>query len=330
MTRSLASISLDLDNKWSYLRVHGDSSWEEYATYLPQFTARFLKFCDARQLKTTVFVVGKDATVDANREHIANLAGEHHEIGNHSFRHEPWLHRYSDDELHHELSQAENAIEAVTGVKPKVFRGPGYSISPKLIEELCDRDYLLDASTFPTFIGPLARMYYFFHSSMTNAERKTRERLFGTFRDGMRPLKPYTWTDGSRRLLEIPVTTIPFIRTPFHFSYLIYLARFSLPVATAYLRSALIACARTGTAPSMLLHPLDFLGASDVDGLDFFPGMDVNWSTKRDWVTRFLDILQNRFDVLPMSEYASRLDLDALPSRSLDVGATSPPLGRES
>ncbi len=32
-------------------------------------------------------------------------------------------------------------------------------------------------------------------------------------------------------------------------------------------------CRLRGVEPSVLLHPLDFLGANDIDSLAFFPGM---------------------------------------------------------
>ena len=30
----LASISLDLDDQWSYMKVHGDEGWETFPSYL--------------------------------------------------------------------------------------------------------------------------------------------------------------------------------------------------------------------------------------------------------------------------------------------------------
>ena len=29
-----ASISLDLDNLWSYMKIHGDAGWDDYPSYL--------------------------------------------------------------------------------------------------------------------------------------------------------------------------------------------------------------------------------------------------------------------------------------------------------
>ena len=33
--KPLASLSLDLDNQWSYMKTHGDAGWEALPTYLP-------------------------------------------------------------------------------------------------------------------------------------------------------------------------------------------------------------------------------------------------------------------------------------------------------
>ena len=38
--RPLASISLDLDDLWSYLKTHGDQSWPERPSYLDRFVPR--------------------------------------------------------------------------------------------------------------------------------------------------------------------------------------------------------------------------------------------------------------------------------------------------
>ena len=42
---------------------------------------------------------------------IASIGEAGHEIGNHSFNHDPWLHLYSKEELIEELEKTEEAIE---------------------------------------------------------------------------------------------------------------------------------------------------------------------------------------------------------------------------
>ncbi|RIK85383.1 MAG: polysaccharide deacetylase [Planctomycetota bacterium] len=297
MTKRLASLSLDLDNKWSYMKTHGDAGWESFPSYLDVVVPRVLELLDARGLKITFFVVGQDAALDKNREALSAIAEAGHEIGNHSFRHEPWLHLYGRKELAEELSRAEEAIERVVGVKPVGFRGPGYSFSPPLLEELARRGYEYDASTLPTFLGPVARAYYFFRSELKQTERQQRKRLFGKLSDGFRPLRLYVWPDLCRDLVEVPVTTMPLLKLPFHMSYLLYLAQYSERLAMSYFQAALSLCRMTGVEPSLLLHPLDFLGGDDDGDLAFFPAMQLPSARK----LRFVEAALERFARLPRS-----------------------------
>ena len=128
--KPIASLSLDLDNKWSYMKTHGDAGWESFPTYLDVVVPRALDFLKERNLNITFFIVGQDAALEKNREAIASISAAGHEIGNHSFNHEPWLHLYSKDELVAEFEKTESALMDVTGKRPTGFRGPGYSLSP--------------------------------------------------------------------------------------------------------------------------------------------------------------------------------------------------------
>src|SRR5262245_13081905 len=207
-TKPLLSVSLDADNLWSYMKTHGDAGWEAYPTYLPLLAEKALARLAAHSLKITFFIVGQDAALTHNRAALAAIAAAGHDVGNHSFRHEPWLHEYSPDETFEEIRSAEEAIAAATGVRPKGFRGPGFSLTGDVLQVLADRGYAYDASTFPTFLGPIARLYYFRQTRhLPPEERRRRSQLFGSLKDGLRPLHPYFWTVGGRELLEIPVTT---------------------------------------------------------------------------------------------------------------------------
>ncbi|MBK8151024.1 MAG: polysaccharide deacetylase family protein [Acidobacteria bacterium] len=301
----IASLSLDLDNKWSYMKTHGDAGWESFPSYLDVCVPRVLEFLKQRDLKITFFIVGQDAALDKNREALAQISESGHEIGNHSFRHEPWLHLYSKQELIEEFEKTESALEAVAGVRPVGFRGPGYSLSPTVLEVLAERGYEYDCSTLPTYIAPLARAYYFFRSpEMSDEEREKRKKLFGKFSDGFQSLKPYRWKIGERSITEIPVTTLPLFKTPVHASYLIYLSTFSKFAARAYWRTALAMCKATGTEPSLLLHPLDFLSGEDAPELKFFPAMDLAIEKKLEFVSEMLESYTNSFSVTTMREHA--------------------------
>jgi hypothetical protein len=305
--KPLASLSLDLDNQWSYMKTHGDQGWAKFPSYLDVLVPRVLELLEKHSLRITFFVVGQDAALASNRAALKKIADTGHEIGNHSFHHEPWLNRYTPDEIEAELEAAESAIRAATGVQPCGFRGPGYSFSSTLLHALARRGYRYDASTFPTFIGPLARAYYFFSARLSAEEREDRRNLFGGLRDGFRPLNPYWWEVKGAPLLEIPVSTTPLLRTPFHLSYMLYLAGWSPSVAIAYFRTALQLCRLTGVQPSLLLHPLDFIGGDDVSALDFFPAMQLSGHAKVALADRALGLYREMFDVVPLRDHAERL-----------------------
>jgi len=292
--KPLASLSLDLDNQWSYMKTHGDRGWESFPTYLPLVIPRVLDFLAARDLTISFFVVGQDAALEPNRAPLRSLADAGHEIGNHSFHHQPWLHLYSEAEIEAELAHAEEVIEAATGRRPIGFRGPGFSLSAATLRVLARRGYRYDASTFPTFLGPLARAYYFMTARMSPEERRKRAALFGTLREGLRPNHPYRWAFDEGEMIEIPVTTLPLLRAPIHVSYLLYLSLFSRRLALWYFKLALQSCVLTGTQPSLLLHPLDFLGGDDTADLGFFPAMQVPGAVKVDFVCQVLDVQHAR------------------------------------
>lgn len=308
MSKPLASISLDVDNLWSYLKIHGDERWSSRPSYLDSFIPYMLDVLERLRLKITFFVVGVDAAQPGNGSALKSLVEAGHEIGNHSFEHEPWLHLYTPEQLEREIRLADEAIEAACGQKPVGFRGPGFSWCPELLDVLEERGHGFDASTLPTYIGPLARTYYFWTSKLPPEERERRKELFGKFSDGLRPVKPYYWElSNGRRLLEIPVTTTPVVKTPFHFSYLVYLARFSEALMAAYLRTAVTACRLTGTEPSFLLHPLDVIGGDQAPDLAFFPGMDVPSARKTALLEKVLKVLGDSFELVPMGVHAERI-----------------------
>jgi hypothetical protein len=302
--KPLGTVSLDLDNQWAYMRVHGDPGWEQFPSYLPRVLPRILHLLDEQQLTITFFVVGQDAALDAHREPIAAIAAAGHEIGNHSFDHLPWMHLHTEAEIERELAHAEEQIESATQRKPIGFRGPGFSLSAALLRVLGRRGYLYDATTFPTCIGPLARAFYFAQATFDTQQAEKLQGLYGGLRDGLRPLRPYRWQLEQGALVELPVTTFPLLRTPIHLSYLLYLAQYSRALALAYFRAALGVCRLAGTPVSLLLHPTDFLGGDEVPELAFFPGMRLRSQAKTAFVRAVLELMRASFEILPLADYA--------------------------
>jgi len=309
--KPLASLSLDLDNQWSYMKTHADPGWETFPSYLDLVVPRILSFLKERNLVITFFIVGQDAALGKNQAALKSLAEAGHEIGHHSFNHEPWLHLYSAEQVEAEIVRAEDAIINVTGQQPVGFRGPGFSVSQTVIDVLLQHGYQYDASTLPTYIGPLARLYYFMTARLNKEEKNQRNNLFGSIKDGFQPVGAYLWPkrggSSDRQMVEIPVTTIPVFKIPFHVSYIIYLGSFSPVLALLYFRFALGMCRLTRTQPSLLLHPLDFLGRDDIKELAFFPAMNLTKDEKLKLVSEVLCLYADNFRIVNMQEHARQV-----------------------
>jgi hypothetical protein len=319
MSPATASVSLDLDNQWAYLKTQGLEGWQTFPSYLDQVTPRILNLLEELKLPITFFIVGQDAALEKNHAALQSIAAAGHEIANHSFLHEPWLHLYSEAELLADFEQTEAALLLATGQHPVGFRGPGFSTSPAVRALLKQRGYTYDASLFPTVIGPLARSWFFLTSKLPKEEKAKRSQLYGSLKDSFSSLQPYEIEPG---LMEVPVTTAPFFRTPIHLSYLLFLSSFSEPLARLYWGLVIRLCRLTGVAPSLLLHPTDFLDADDVPAMAFFPAMRLPAERKIRLVRHTLTCLQKHWQVGPLIQQVTA----AAAPRKAPPTATQAPL----
>jgi peptidoglycan/xylan/chitin deacetylase (PgdA/CDA1 family) len=169
--KPIASLSFDLDDKWSYIKTHGDPGWESFPTYLDLLVPRVLDFLKARNLIITFFIVGQDAALKKNYEFLRSITASGHEIGNHSFKHDPWLHLYSEKEIETEIASAEEHIERASGQRPVGFRGPGYSLTHAVLHVIARRGYRYDATTFPSLLAPIVRAYYYTTAKYSQEQR---------------------------------------------------------------------------------------------------------------------------------------------------------------
>ena len=308
--KPIASISLDLDNQWTYMKIHGDEGWDQYPSYFNIFVPHVLDVLDELNLKITFFIVGKDTESEDNNKYLRMITERGHEVGNHSYHHESWLQTYSYEKIEKEIREAEEVIEKVTGQRTTGFRGPGFSWSKDLLKVLESRGYKFDASTLPTYLGPLARMYYFKKSDLSKEEKKARKELFGKFSEGFRKLKSYKWNLGEgKSITEIPVTTMPVFKLPFHLSYLIYLGNISMPLMKFYLNTAVRMCKVTNTPISFLLHPLDLIGGDQITQLAFFPGMNVSSSKKVEVFKNVIMSLSKNYDMVNMTKHLEEIEM---------------------
>jgi hypothetical protein len=116
---------------------------------------------------------------------------------------------------------------------------------------------------------------------------------------------------------------MPLVKVPIHLSYLLYLGQYSRRLATAYFRSAMALCDRTGVEPSLLLHPLDFLGGDDDGDLAFFPAMRSPAAEKLRLAGEVLDIFRDGRNVVTMREHARKYRA-ASPVGAREQGSDAP------
>lgn len=317
--KPIASISLDLDNKWAYMKAQGNPRWQDWPTYLPMIVPRILDVLRDRDLKITFFVVGQDAEHEVNLEPLRMIANAGHEIANHSYNHEPWLHLYGPKQLAEEFDKTETAIFNATGQLPVGFRGPGFSLSDEVLRTLMRRGYLYDGTSFPTFLGPVARAYYFWSSGLSKDQKNDRKELFGRFTDGLKSLTPYSFGWRGKTIVELPVTTMPIFRLPIHGSYIQFLGQYSSFLAKAYFRFALGLCKLWKVKPHFLLHPLDFMGVEDDQDMAFFPTMGEPSAEKVKLISECIDILNRDYKVVTTKEHVMRAKVNELPASSISV-----------
>lgn len=302
------NLSLDLDNKWSYLKTANKPTWKEFPSYLPTATQHILQVLGQTETYATIFVVGQDLLNSDDVKAVRALAHAGHDLGNHSFHHEPWLHLYDRQQIAYELDKTDELFQQIGGRHSLGFRGPGYSDSALVHQMLGERGYRYCASQLSSCLGPIARTYYFLKTGLKRQQRQGREKLFGSFTDMLGANRPYRLQVGDPPLWMMPVTVMPLLRTPFHFSYLHYAAEKSALIARCYLRTSLMLCRWNRIEPSMLMHPLDFIGGDEEPELAFFPGMKHSGATKRRRLQGYLADIGRKFSLQTQGEAAARLD----------------------
>ena len=111
--RDLPIYNVQRDDK--VIAISFDAAWgDEQTQPLMDILAEY-------QVKTTFFVVGE--WVDKYPEQVKALADAGHEVMNHSNKH-PHMTKLSREEMTAELNGCNDKIEAITGVRPILFRAP--------------------------------------------------------------------------------------------------------------------------------------------------------------------------------------------------------------
>ena len=302
--RPLAGLSVDLDNLWTYLRTFGDARWREYSDFLVTSIPRLLDLFDELGTRGTFFVVGRDIESPSLKPLLGQIARCGHEIGNHSYDHSLRFATFDEATLADDLERSENRISELGVAHVEGFRAPSFGIGPALATTLAQRGYRYDSSSLPSIAGPLARAWLRRRSASSEIAAGGTSVLFGGWSAARRQLHPHVLDASGRRVVELPVTTMPVTRLPVHWTYLHHLAGVSTPLARTYFRLHRLLLTKTRTEPILLLHATDLLGSNDPGVPTFLPGMKLDSATKTDFVRKSLARYGEYFDFVTLAEFA--------------------------
>lgn len=220
MTKKPGIIQIDVDGLWVIFQHFGigynNSEDILYESALP----RFLDLFDAYNIKVTLFVVGKDLNSPKKETILKKAVRLGHEIANHTMNHPEGFSFLTLAEKKREIEEAEKVIYDKLGVLTKGFRTPSNDVDTDVLKILEDRGYIYDSSILPTYYGPLLKKLKF-----SNLKISRNDHYLGKAIYGLAPLIPYhpdekdIWKKGRMKILEVPITTIPWLRLPFHASF---------------------------------------------------------------------------------------------------------------
>jgi len=224
-----ATIQIDVDGLWVIFQHFGIEKYNQDDILYNIAVPRFLDLFDSYKLKATLFVVGHDLLDPTRAAFLKQAVRRGHEIANHSMSHAEGFSFKSRNDKIKEIAEAEKIIESTLGVRPYGFRTPSNDVDEETLDILESRGYLYDSSVIPTFWGPLLKRIKFAKLKVDRTDN-----YLGKWHYGLCPLSPYhpspkaLHKKGSMKLWEVPITTMPLFRFPFHTSFVMATMHFGL------------------------------------------------------------------------------------------------------
>jgi Predicted xylanase/chitin deacetylase len=236
-----AMVQVDLDGLDSVLDCYGNAlrGGETDRIYIDG-VVRLLDLLKEYDIKATFFLIGKDCEVPYKRRIIERMVSEGHELANHTYSHPLSFARLSPEAQRAEIDQCSAVIAEVSGKPPLGFRAPGYAITGGVVNYLEGQHFEYDASIFPCAFSWLIRAW----QSLSSPSLFEKEK-YGTSVHALAPQVPYlpdrekiySRSHSKREIYEIPVSTTPLLRLPFHGSYIMLFSKLSIKMGLWYWRT---------------------------------------------------------------------------------------------
>ena len=212
------AISIDMDEVYNYykLRKLDPPSHVRLNAVYDEALPRFLDIFDRFEIKATFFIVGLDAK--RNKKKIRQIHERGHEIANHTYSHKSDFIQLSSKEKEYEISEADKILSDIAGSKIVGFRSPGWGIDNITLDILEKLNYKYDSSGFPSLliVGISGADWI-----LMRGKQEFNLKNSWSFKMGLAPKLPYfpDYKDyskrGNRKVLEIPLTILPYFNLPF-------------------------------------------------------------------------------------------------------------------
>lgn len=301
--RPWACVQVDLDEVWTLSALYGDKAAFREPSCYREALSRFEEILGRLALKATFFVVGRDLLDAGVRDRIRSLSEQGHEIASHSFSHPLGFSRLGTAKKREEIGRAHDLLAAAVGEPPCGFRAPSYDIDGATLEILKEAGYLYDASVLPSPLPPLLRAV----DALLSLNMSALD-LYGKGSPArIAPNRPYRpsmdrpWQEEPREtFIEVPVTSIPFLRIPFTSSLTLNRGRPLFRIGYELIR-------RSGVPLVFLMHGVDLVDRLEERSLPFYKriGSPPHVRTARiEWALR---AICTHYEVIPTRAAVRRL-----------------------
>lgn len=167
------NLHIDCDPLWMYASEYGLTPDYNNTRIYQESLPELLGLLEARNLRATWFVIGRDLELPACRDFCRRVLASGHSLANHTFSHLKDFHSAPPDVKRREIIESHEAIRRELQYECRGIRFPGYYFDRAIVPILEELDYLYDSSVLP---GPgvhmMAATYLLFN-------RGEREKHFG-------------------------------------------------------------------------------------------------------------------------------------------------------
>jgi hypothetical protein len=251
--QNLIGISFDFDSIDSHLKGYNICDASPCNAHYRIALPRILKLLDKFNAKATFFLIAQELSLHPESAKLILESG--HEIASHSLSHPVPFQNINPEQLHSEIFLSKQILEEISGQPVIGFRAPSWDANPFLLSKIAQAGYQYDASTFPSWLMFLYRWKIAKLSNSENSSilRQPIKQMFSS-------VKPHRLVFDKKALIEIPITTAPFIGVPYY-----HTMKFVLP---SFLFNLTHQFVTTRTYPiHYVFHAADFLSIRD-DSLD--------------------------------------------------------------